>query len=150
MSARKDLDVEPAAPRAQDARDWKLDFLPLGAALVASCVVALDRLGAITAPGCGPGSTCAAIMRGDASLLPGLGVPTALVGVVWFAGWIAFVAARRGLWTRGSRALAVLGVLASLALLMFMLAQETLCPWYAAVHLANLGWWWLARRRAIV
>lgn len=128
---------------------WKLDFLPLTVALTASSVVALDRLGAFAAPGCGPASACAEIMRGDASLLPGLGLPSALVGVVWFAGWIAFVAARRGQWTRGSRALAVLGVLTSLALLMFMLARETICPWYTAVHLANLGWWWLARRRPL-
>src|SRR5262245_23258582 len=134
----------PASAAAR--RPWQLALVPLGLALIASLVLALDHLGVLVAPGCGAESACARVTHGPWGTLAGTHWPPAFLGVAWFAGLIALYATARGQLARGPRALAALGVLGSLVLLVVMLARETVCPWCAAVHLSNLLWWLLALR----
>ncbi|MBI5362398.1 MAG: thioredoxin domain-containing protein [Planctomycetes bacterium] len=127
-------------------RSARAGAVALTLALGASLVLALDHLGALQAPGCGLDGACARAARSALGSIPGLGWPTAFVGVAWFAALLAAHLSARGRWTSGFRLVAHLGVLASLVLLAALFLQDTPCPWCMGVHAANVAFWWFGLR----
>jgi len=113
-------------------------IIVLFVALVASLMLVLDHFGGMSLPGCGPGSACAAAAASAWGKVPGLAWPTSFVGLSYFAAMLI-----AWLWTGGFlrpllAGVAVVGGLASLTLIVAMIAGGYLCQYCIAVHAGNL------------
>lgn len=118
---------------------YALGTLFLLMALVAALVLVLQEFFAMRAPGCGAAIDCARASRSSLGHVPGIGLPTCVVGAAWFAGLLAGWWRSRGdvnvTWARVAR----LGALVSVFLLGALAALSLACPYCLLAHAANLA-----------
>ncbi|MFH1144134.1 MAG: thioredoxin domain-containing protein [Candidatus Eisenbacteria bacterium] len=114
----------------------------------ASLLLALEHLGALSLPGCGQDSPCARAAASAWGRVPGLGWPTAFLGLAYFAGalftWIAARGRAVGPW----RMIVRLGALISAGFLLVLLFKGYACNYCLAAHLANFGFLFIVERAA--
>lgn len=113
----------------------------------ASGVLAYQHLTGIRLPGCGTDSACAALTSGKWGRLPGIGWPTAYVGVAYFLSLLAALRFGDGRRSAGLRWIMRVGVLVSVGFVVLMAALGKWCPWCLTVHVANLAAWLLLELR---
>lgn len=113
--------------------------------LASSLIFVLQHFGAISLPGFGPNSGCAAAVSSRWGNL--LGWPVSFLGLAYFA---ALAAAWT--FTTGSgvsmlyRATIRLGACASVALLLIMRLEQNVCLYCVVIHISNLVFWIIAER----
>lgn len=111
-------------------------------AIIGSGILAMTHVMDLNPPGCGPGSGCDEATRSVWGSVPGLGWPTAHVGLAFFiavtAAWIA--AMKRG-FTDGFMWLVRIGAMVSVALTVVMLVNGYLCRYCLMAHGGNLLFW---------
>lgn len=107
-------------------------------ALAASAMLVAHHLGG-GLPGCGPESACDSLARTVWGRVPGIGFPTAHVGLAFFAALLAGWGLAGGRLVGGLKLVALLGGLVSLLLLGVMVAEQKLCPYCLVAHLGNLA-----------
>lgn len=127
--------TEPAkvVPRANGSRYVVASLF--GAALVASGMLVAEHLGGLSLPGCGEGGGCAAATRSVWGRVPGVGWPVSHVGAAFFGAMVVAVF-RGGL--REVRGVARVGAAVSLCYLGVIFAEQLLCFYCIATHIANL------------
>jgi protein-disulfide isomerase/uncharacterized membrane protein len=106
--------------------------------IAASFMLTLEHFGT-SLPGCGPESDCARASRSFFGTIPGLGWPTAFLGLAYFLGvLVAWIRCRGGV-PVGLRWLIRLGAVGSVVYMIAMLVGGYLCAYCVAVHLANFA-----------
>jgi protein-disulfide isomerase/uncharacterized membrane protein len=115
--------------------------LLLAAAAASSGMLALQRVGGISLPGCGGGSACDQAAKSVWGSVPGLLWPISYVGTAFFLGMLAAWLAARGQPGPALRWLARLGVLASLMYIGVMLSKSMVCQYCLFAHIANIAFW---------
>lgn len=108
-------------------------------AVIASAVLTLDSLGAITAPGCGVESDCATAAQSFWGTIPGLGWPTSFAGFTYFLSVLVAWLLTRGCFFGFMRWIVRLGALFSAFLIVEMFRGGYLCHWCLIAHLGNFG-----------
>ncbi len=141
----------PVGPRLGKPQ-W-LATLALTVSLLASLLLTLADLNTIGLPGCSAGSACDAASKSVWGKVPGLGWPTAYVGLAWFSGvfvwWMLSGQTARGLATPG-RILLRVSAIGSLFLLTVSAFGGYRCSYCIAANLANVAfvlllvWSWRA------
>ena len=112
--------------------------LLLAVATGASAMLVAHHLGG-GLPGCGPASACDSLARTFWGRVPGIGWPTAYLGLSYFASLLIAWFVSGGRLGGVLRPLAGLGGLISLLLLVVMVTEQKLCPYCLVAHIANLG-----------
>ena len=113
--------------------------------LAASLMLVLQHFGAISLPGCGPHSGCAAAVSSRWGNL--LGWPVSFLGLAYFA-----ALAMAWTFTTGSgvslliRATIRLAALASVAHLLILSMERWFCVYCVVIHVANLIFWIIVER----
>lgn len=116
------------------------------AAAVASGVLALEKLDAISLPGCGPGSACDAAQSSRWGTVPGLNLPASFVGLGYFAGLAAaWLVAGRDSAGRLRPAIRA-GAAVSVFYLAVIVAAGHFCKYCIATHVFNLALWLLVEK----
>lgn len=120
-----------------------------GLGLACALVLAASEFPGVTPPGCGGGGGCGALKASPLHGVPGTGIPSAFVGVVYFGVCLALTLIGRAGVSGACRWVFRLGALASAVYVGEMVRQGSLCPWCAGCHVANfalLGWVELSAR----
>mgnify|MGYP000237189104 CR=1 FL=1 len=111
--------------------------------LIMSLLLAIDHLGALQLPGCGPGGACQQAAESIWGKIP-LGSyqwPVSYLGLAYFAGLLAGWSVARGQLTRSVRYLVRLGAAASGFFCVIILLKWLVCPYCIAAHLGNFAFW---------
>jgi protein-disulfide isomerase/uncharacterized membrane protein len=147
------MSVEPpGSPADSDARCRRfaiaLGFL--GVSSVASLLLALEHLGALQLPGCGPGGGCARAAASAWGRLPLVEWPVAFVGLAYFAGLFAARWSGRDRMPESVRRIADVGAMASIVYGIVLIVERTFCGYCLAAHAGNLAFWIHMRRSDVV
>ncbi len=113
--------------------------LLLGATIVTTIVLSLSYIPGFVPPGCGEGGGCDKLKDHVASRIPFINWPVAYVGLAYFAAALTT-------WMRSRKIglaptvvwIARLGGLMSVAYIVIMLQEGTICTWCLATHVFNL------------
>lgn len=110
----------------------------LAVAEAASAMLVIHHLGG-GLPGCGPESACDSLARTVWGKVPGLGWPTAHLGLAFFSALLTGFLLAGGALVGLLRPVAFAGGAVSLLLLGVMAVEQKLCPYCLAAHLGNLA-----------
>lgn len=138
MSKQSAATPRSAGPGAPLGR-LVLGTLMLVVAAGSSGALVLEHFGGVGLPGCGAGGGCGAAAKSDYGSVPGLGLPTSIVGLAYFTAVLVGYLVSRGNPGSLSRWVARLGLLASIGFLVVSVLEQLLCPYCIASHLANLA-----------
>lgn len=111
----------------------------LVAAIGASGTLVASHLGGVGIPGCGAAVGCADASKSALGTVPGIGLPTASLGVAYFAAVLAGYLGTRGSPGSTARWIARLGALASVGFLVGSVVLKVLCVYCLVSHAANLA-----------
>lgn len=111
----------------------------LGVAAAASGTLVASHLGGVGVPGCGAAGGCADASKSVLGTVPGIGLPTASLGVAYFAAVLAGYLGTRGSPGSTARWIARLGALASVGFLVGSVVLKVLCVYCIVSHAANLA-----------
>ena len=121
-----------------------LGLLLLLAGAVASGGMALKHFIGLELPGCGAGSACDQAAASKWGKVPGVDVPTSVVGVAYFIGALVAWVCSFGALSTASRWMVRLGALVSVVLLAVIYLDNLLCPYCLTAHACNLLFWVMA------
>ena len=121
-------------------------ILPLALSTVGSLMLALEHLGGLSLPGCGPGSGCAEAAASVWAKIPYINWPVSFLGAAYFLGLLGvWLTARQGV-PVGVRYLVRLGVLISVGFVAVMIVEGHLCQYCVMAHLGNIVFWIVTER----
>jgi protein-disulfide isomerase/uncharacterized membrane protein len=119
-------------------------ILLLALSTFGSLMLALEHLGGLSLPGCGPGSGCAEAAASVWAQIPYLNWPVSFLGAAYFLGLLGvWLTSRRGV-PGGVRYLVRLGVLISLGFVAVMIVEGHLCQYCVMAHVGNIAFWIVA------
>lgn len=126
------------AQQNTNSRLWILGLIALVVSAGANGMLVMQHFIGVGAPGCGPGSACAAAAASAWGSVPGIGWPVSFVGLAYFvAALIVWIITRGAI---GHMVWIVrLGALVSLAYVGIMLAnlQDYMCMYCLVSHIGN-------------
>ena len=110
-------------------------------AIGASGTLAMDHLGAFSAPGCGGNSDCHTAAKGfwGSIRLAGVNWPVSFLGASYFLAMLGAWLLSRGEPGGGVRWVSRLGALGSLFFIGVMIVEKLFCPYCFVTHIANLA-----------
>lgn len=138
MSNQTAASARSAGPGAPLGR-LVLGTLMMVVAAGSTGALVLEHFGGVGLPGCGAGGGCGAAAKSEYGSVPGLGLPTSIVGLAYFVAVLVGYLVTRGNPGSLSRWVARLGLLASIGFLVVSVLEQLLCPYCIVSHLANLA-----------
>jgi len=133
-------------PRTRTPGSLVPGLLCLALAVGSAAALVAAGLGRVALPGCGLDSGCARAAASAWGSLPWLGWSTAGLGLSWASALAAAWWSARGRLPSRLRGLLGLGLGASVALVVAMLAGGYLCPWCLAFHAGHVAFGIVALR----
>lgn len=129
---------------------WVIPLCALlyAAAIGAAVMMTMSHLGALTLPGCGPGSACDAAANSWFGKVPGTQWPISYVGTAYFSGLLVAWLLTRGRIGGLFLQLIRLGVVMSVVYVGAMISGGYLCKYCLIVHSCNLLCWGLIEKFA--
>lgn len=127
------------APNSKNFRGAVVGFLALDLAVIMTAMLVLEKMDAISLPGCGPQSACALAQNSPWGRVP-LGsfeLPVSFIGLGYFAGMLAAWLIARGRLPAILRGIAAFGGGVSVLYMVVIVSQGHYCPYCIATHLAN-------------